>query len=517
MMVPRVAIRVDGSTQIGSGHVLRCLALAEALRSAGGTVRFVLREHDVSFADRFERSGFEFRLLRQPGPAGSQADGTPAHARWLGVTEAVDAAETIAALAGWQPDWVVVDHYAITAAWHDSVREALRCRIAAIDDLADRPLAADLIVDHNPSVDHGAKYAGCNGRSARILGGPRFALLSAAYRDGARYRWHDEVRSIGVFLGGVDRDNTSALALSSARRAGFAGPVEIVSTHANPRLAELEAAVAADPLASLALDLPNLVAFFAAHDLQIGAGGGASWERCRIGAPAIVLRCADNQKVVTAALRAADAALAVDDPGEGALTEAIATLLANPGRRAEIAANALELVDGRGAQRVALTMLASSLVVRRAQQADSALIHAWRNHPSVRGVSRNSEELPWDAHESWIARVLVDPGRDLLIGEIGADPVGVLRYDALGGDEVELSVFLDPALQGLALGGRLLSAGEDWLAENRPGVVAVVAEFLDGNDASRKMFERAGFSGPGNRVRKPAKAIGTSAEPLISR
>ena len=512
MTGPRVAIRVDGSTQIGSGHVLRCLALAEALRSAGAAVRIVLREHDVSFFDRLSESRFEVDLLRRPGSSDVPTDAAAPHGLWLGVEEAVDAAETTAVLENWRPDWVVIDHYGITAAWHDHVREALGCRLLAVDDVADRPLAADLILDHNPDADHRLKYARRNDRDAPILGGPRFALLSAAYRDAAPCQWRDEVRSIGVFLGGVDRDNTSAVALASARNAGFDGPIEIVSTSANPRLAELEAAVAADARASLTLDLPNLAAFFAAHDLQIGAGGGASWERCRMGAPAIVLRCAENQKVVTAALRAADAAVTVDDPSDVHLTEAVAALLANPGLRARIAANALALVDGRGAQRVALAMLGPWLTVRRAGPADSELVHAWRNHPSVRAVSRNADEIALDAHRAWFAGAIVDPDRSFLIGTIGETPVGVVRYDPVARGEVEVSIYLDSALQGLGLGSRLLSAGEGWLADHRPEVTTVVAEFLGSNDTSRRLFERAGFSGPGNRVRKALRGSSASTE-----
>ena len=356
----RVAVRVDGSAEIGSGHVLRCIALAHALRTAGAEVRFLLRDLGVDFGDRLAAEGFDWERLR---PAASAY--AAGHSGWAGVTEEEDAAETVERLSGWRPDWVVVDHYSFTAPWHRAVADRLGCRIAAIDDLGDRPIAADLLIDHNPSPDHRAKYGELAGSIGRLLGGPRYALLAPAYRDAPRHEPRPEVRSVGIFMGGIDRPDCTTLALRACREgAGFEGPIENVSTSGFPLLAALGEAVDRDSSVSLTLDMADLAAFFARHDLQIGAGGGASWERCRIAAPAIVLKCADNQAVVTAGLREADAAIAIDDPEEGSVGEAVGRAIGDPGLRRRIAENAARPVHGCGAERVALAMVGEARAAR---------------------------------------------------------------------------------------------------------------------------------------------------------
>ena len=297
----KVALRVDASQAIGTGHLRRCLALAHAVRRCGGEVHFVVRDLGLDAAGTVTNERFAATILPAP-ELGFVPDPSIPHSAWAEIDQARDAAETAAALQRWRPDWLVVDSYAFDARWHQAVRAALGCRVAAIDDLADRPLAADLVIDHNFHPDHAAKYVGLLGDTARLLGGPRFALLGPVFAGAEPMQVADAIDSIGVFLGGVDADGLSGTVLAAIRDAGFAGGVEIVSTTANPHLAELRAAVAADGEAALSLDLPDLAGFFARHQLQIGAGGGAAWERCCLGAPTILLVTADNQRAVVPAL-----------------------------------------------------------------------------------------------------------------------------------------------------------------------------------------------------------------------
>ena len=154
----RVAFRVDASTQIGTGHLKRCLSLAQAMAQLGGEVAIAWRDHGLDCAGQIEQAGF--RSLRLPPPEGTAASlrGGPPHAAWAGVASEQDVADFAAGLAGWKPDWVVVDHYGFDARWHDAARSALDCRLAVIDDLGDRPLSADVLIDHNPSRDHREKY-----------------------------------------------------------------------------------------------------------------------------------------------------------------------------------------------------------------------------------------------------------------------------------------------------------------------------------------------------------------------
>jgi UDP-2,4-diacetamido-2,4,6-trideoxy-beta-L-altropyranose hydrolase len=357
----RVAFRVDASTAIGTGHVRRCLALAAALRALGAETRFVCRDLGVATDGYLRAEGFAGTLL----PAARahdrpDDDASIAHAAWAGVGAATDAEQTIAALRAEPPDWVVIDHYSFGARWHSRVREALGCRVAAIDDLGDRALAVDVLVDHNVSSDHRLKYAGRLERAAAMLVGPGYALLAPAYADAPRCVVGREVRSIGIFMGGIDRGDYSSMALQACREhAGFEGDVEVASTRSNPQLAALERAVTRWPRTRLALDLPDLAAFFTRHDLQIGAAGGATWERCCIGAPALVMAVADNQRHVLEPLSRLGVVwpLAGTPSGTADVVPALRTLIGDPALRRRLADAARRLVDGRGAARVAEHLL----------------------------------------------------------------------------------------------------------------------------------------------------------------
>lgn len=346
-----VAFRLDTSAVIGTGHLMRCISLAQSLQDVGARCHFVLRQLGLDVTGRIRAAGFEVHELPPP----DRVPNPNSHADWAGVDEIRDAAETAAVFAGMQLDWIVVDHYSFTADWHSKVRATTGARIAAIDDLGDRPMAVDVLVDHNYNVDHLTKYHGRLPVSAALLAGPTYALLSPGYADAPRYAYHAEVRSIGIFMGGVDVHNHSSMALDSCELAGFRGPVEVVSTSANPHLPMLRQRIAARSAWGLSEDLPSLAAFFARHDVQIGAGGGSTWERCCIGVPTLALMLAENQRMVLeplSRLAVLQAASEVPPTTEG-LASDLAQMINNSELRRALADYSRRLVDGRGARRVA--------------------------------------------------------------------------------------------------------------------------------------------------------------------
>ena len=329
-------------------------------------------------------------------------------------------------------------------------------------------------------------------RSARLLGGPRHALLGPTYAEAPRYEFNESVRSIGVFMGGVDAGGHSLGVLDALDAIGFEGAVEVVATSANPHLGDLREQIAGRANTRLSLDLPDLAGFFARHDLQVGAGGGASWERCCIGVPTLLVVVAPNQMSVAPLLAEAGIAAFAPDPEPEALAGHLETLIADAALRSSLAAKSRELVDGLGATRAALSMLGESLTVRPATQDDAQSMFDWRGHPTTRAVSQESGELLWDDHVAWLSRVLEDPERLLFVGAIGGRPVGVIRFDFSSDTRAEVSLYLDPALHGLGLGPHLLLAGE---AAANPALVD--ATVLEGNRASQHLFEGCGYTQTG--------------------
>src|ERR1700727_586994 len=131
----KIAFRVDASPQIGTGHFMRCLTLADALRRHGANTRFVCRQLPDDFLLMLKRGGHECARMPQDPPGESDRD--LRHSGWLGTSRAHDAAQTIHALAGDSWDWLIVDHYALDARWESALRASARM-IAVIDDIADR-------------------------------------------------------------------------------------------------------------------------------------------------------------------------------------------------------------------------------------------------------------------------------------------------------------------------------------------------------------------------------------------
>ena len=521
----RVAIRVDASVEIGTGHLRRCLTLARELTRFDAKVWLVCRPLD-GVASSVLR-GVEIPVLWLPAADPSEvavfdhSATEPQHAAWARVAWSRDARETVDVLRDILPDWVVVDHYAFDASWHETISRCLHCRLAVIDDLADRPIAADFLLDHNWASDHKAKYANCvvggSLNRMRMLGGPRYALLGSNYRAAPRYSFHPEVRSIGIFMGGTDPGAVSLQILAVCRQQiGFEGRIEVVLSSANPHLSSLREACDQSPNTTLTLDLPDLAAFFARHDLQIGAGGGATWERCCIGVPSIVLMIAQNQFVVVSEL----ARLGVLCPARVEMRSPVPAddttkaepvagvlrgLLINADLRRRLGATAMTLVDGLGAQRVALCLLGDRVRLRKATVSDAHMLHNWRNHPSVRAVSTQTAEIAYENHMQWLLGALGDPGRVVLIGEIGHRALGCIRFDNHESPVTRVSLYIDPVLHGLGLGLQLLLAGEQFMAGCAKDIITIIAEVVPGNNASERLFTASGYTGGPLRYEKSVK------------
>ncbi len=491
---PCIALRADASARSGTGHVMRCLSLGVALRDAGVRPCLVTRRLGVDVAALAQRADIE--LVELPAPtAGFQPSDLVQHADWAGVDWERDANETAQALTGRGCVRIVVDHYAFDARWHRRMAALVNVPIAAVDDLADRELAVDLLVDHNLNDNPRAKYAGLINMNTHVLGGPRYALLGPSYATLEPREADDVVGSIGIFLGGVDFAGLSMLALRACREVvGFRGPIEIAITSAHPQLDSLRALAAALPPTTLLIDAPELSAFFGTHGLQIGAGGGATWERCCAGAPMLLLVAASNQMAVVPQLvahGAADALTAEASHDVRQVGARVSALLADAPRRRSMARRARALVDGLGARRVALAMRGDSVTLRAARTTDAVLAHSWRNHPSTREASRDAREISLAEHCQWWQDTLTNPARRLLMAHVGGIDVGVLRLD-IKGDLAEISIYLNPSFTRLGLGLSMLRSAQR-LVTSEPVPCGLLAHIRPGNRASEAVFSAAGF------------------------
>jgi UDP-2,4-diacetamido-2,4,6-trideoxy-beta-L-altropyranose hydrolase len=486
----QVAIRVDASGEIGTGHFMRCLALADGLKARGARVRFLSRHAPSHLREMATGRGHELALL--DGRAEPDAADRLAHSAWLGTGLRADARDAAQALSGETWDWIVVDHYALDARWESALRGAAR-RILAIDDIADRTHDCDLLLDQNIHPDAERRYAGRTPEHCRRLLGPRYALLReefARLRAGTAAR-DGRVRRVLVFFGGVDAGGHTRVAIEAL--AGLGGrklQIDVVVGAQNAHRREIETRCAALGFACH-VQTARMSELMSAADLALGAGGSASWERCCLGLPTLTLAVADNQKelVEDAALAGLLCAPALD---QAPLADHLRGLLDNPLLLRAMSLNGMQAVDGRGAGRVLRAMGVGALSVRRAAGSDSAKVYAWRNDPAIRAVSRNPDFVERGAHDAWFAAALASHDRLLLIGERDGEEIGVVRFDVRE-RAAEVSIYLAPQLGGSGNGVELLLAAETWLAQNRPEVAALEAEVLLDNRRSHGLFLAGGY------------------------
>ncbi len=313
----KVAIRVDASELIGSGHVMRCLTLADQLREAGAHVAFICAALPGDMAGYIAQRGYAINLIlpleNLPCKFGNSAIGDHENSKFdnihfelLAADWQKDADESIESVKkhldhpGDKLDLLVVDHYSFDSKW-EAMLQPFAKRIMVIDDLANRPHDCDLLLDQNLHSDINSRYKGLVPEKCHLYLGPRYALLRPEFwqaRKNMRKR-DGTVKRILIFFGGADPTNETKKALEAIRmlsRPDIA--VDVVVGSSNPHKLEIENMCKSMANTEFHCQVDNMAELMVKADLAIGAGGSATWERCCVGLPAITITVAANQDQV---------------------------------------------------------------------------------------------------------------------------------------------------------------------------------------------------------------------------
>ena len=354
-----IVFRVDASLQIGTGHVMRCLALAQALAAGRCTSTFICRSHEGHMIEYIRSLGFPVTALPRPDEEPVHGRRMPKHAAWLGVSWERDALQTCTALGTVRPQWLIVDHYGLDAKWELALR--VKCYgLMTIDDLADRKHNCDLLLDQNLGPTP-ADYFRLVPPSCRVLTGPEYALLRnefAQWREFSLSRRKPTTKTILIALGGVDLSNATGRVLRALMAKGLPDDISVtvvLGAHA-PWSDDVHRTASEMPFSTRVLsDVRDIARLMAEADLAIGAAGTSSWERCAMGLPTIVLAVADNQRRVAESLETAGAGLFAGDAesGPSRAAEFSMALLCDATRLSALSQAAAALCDGFGATRIA--------------------------------------------------------------------------------------------------------------------------------------------------------------------
>ncbi len=298
----KVAFRVDSSARIGGGHVMRCLTLADEIKRRGGENTVHRRGHAPSLAERLRARGHSLHLIAPPRRR------SPSRGRRLGSRDSLSLdgspkadAQRRAPSSEQGADWLIVDHYLLYAEWHREVRPVTE-RLMIIDDLANRSLDCDLLLDQTPGRTANDYAAMAPPRAALLLGAsyallrPEFALERSG-GAGPTPRC-GPVRRILLSLGTTDIDGVTATVLDAILPVAIDQAIDVVLGPDAESLARVRARSQRQIRASRFTSMPqNMAELMRDADLAIGAAGTTSWERCCLGLPSLIFILAANQEI----------------------------------------------------------------------------------------------------------------------------------------------------------------------------------------------------------------------------
>lgn len=367
-----IAIRTDASLKIGTGHVMRCLTLADALQAAGAQCHFICREHPGNLIEQIRQRGFPVSVL----PAATKAlitndlaiEAQSNYAAWLGADWGTDATQTKIGIGETAVDWLIVDHYALDARWEQALRPLCR-KLMVIDDLANRPHDCDLLLDQNLGRGVG-DYSQFVPEGCTVLAGPHYALLRpefAALRDETlRRRATPQLKHLLITMGGVDQTDATGKVLEALQVCPVPAYLRItvvMGPHA-PWLERVQLLAKLMPQPTeVKVNVNNMAQLMADSDLAIGAAGSTSWERCCLGLPSIIGVQAANQQLIANALELSGAAKAFSiNEGVKPIRELIAKVFSDNRSLQKMSASASAIADGNGVGRVAAQLKARVLV-----------------------------------------------------------------------------------------------------------------------------------------------------------
>lgn len=359
----KVAFRADASLQIGTGHVMRCLTLADALASKGADCHFICRAHEANLIEFIRGKDYVAHALPVApwAGAGSTAAGPDAsgpnlaHRHWLGATQAQDAEACAPILAAQRPDWLIVDHYALDARWERALAPNYR-KLMVIDDLADRPHACDLLLDQTfgrAALD----YLPLVPADCHLLCGSQYALLRPEFAALRPYslqrRAQPALRELLITMGGVDKGNATGQALEALRTCPLPADcrITVVMGATTPWLDDVRNQAQHMPWPTRVLiGVSDMARLMADSDLAIGAAGATSWERCCLGVPTIMLVLAENQSKVAQGLERAGAARLIASALHATtpFRELLVPLIDDPSQLPHMSKCAADIVDGAG-------------------------------------------------------------------------------------------------------------------------------------------------------------------------
>ena len=337
----RVIFRVDASLKMGSGHLMRCLTLANELQKQRHIITFICRELTGNLNTLVEQIGYDIFTL----PVNDSFKSDNIYIDWLGATQEQDAEQTIKAISK-KTDLLIVDNYALDKKWHQQLRPFTN-KIMVIDDLANRDFDCDILLNQNLGFkEEGYKdkvsdncqfFLGCEYALLR----PEFAQLRSKALD--KRKNTKVIKNILISLGGIDKENLTYEILNDINKDIRNDFEIIVVLGSKSPHNEMIKQYAQNKNIMVIIDANNMSELMLDADLAIGAAGSSSWERCCMGLPTLVFITGDNQSKIAGELEQLNAVIIVKN-----LRDDLKVLIDDFGLWEKMSIRAANICDGSG-------------------------------------------------------------------------------------------------------------------------------------------------------------------------
>lgn len=507
-----IAIRVDSSSRMGTGHVMRCLTLAKKMKALSIRTLFLSRNHQGNINHLIEQSGFELVLLAKPT---INIEHQTNDKFWLGCSAIDDAKECKKQLNGISIDLLIVDHYSLDIQWQQLIKKYLQPRkIMVIDDLANRAHECDILLDQTLGRKY-CDYKDLVPKDCQLLLGADFIMLRDEFLLNrplaqTKRKQTSVVNHILISMGGTDPDNiaeTLLIWLIQFQQTNQGINVTLVANPSSIFLNNLKAVSANHNWITVVTQPESMAKLMLMADIAIGSSGATAWERCCLGLPSLSIVSAVNQDFLNESLSQAGA---IKNLGHHVkltykdFETSLNQLMHNRSNYLKMVNCSFNCCDGLGVNKVVDIIANNKSMSVRLQKAvldDCFDIFQWQSNTEIRKYFHNPEPVKWQQHCDWLKATLKNENKHLYMIKLvqpnnqKRQSIGLVRLDILTKFKVKVdarwlvSIIISPKQQGKNFAQKALELIPTIFKEQ-----GIIAEVHLKNAASHKLFSRAGFT-----------------------
>ena len=500
----RVVFRVDASLKMGTGHVMRCLTLAQVLKENGVNVEFICRQHKGNLINKIVASGFKVHELNLLKEKEDKAEYKSPYYSWLGVTQQQDANECIDILKSLKTSWIIIDHYSLNEDWQIKIKPFCE-KIMVIDDLADQKHQCDILLDQTFNRQN-SDYSLLVPKSCQLLLGSKYALLRPEFIKWREYslknRGKIKLKRLLVSMGGVDIDNMTGQVLKELERFTLPSDINVVVVmgELSPNLEKILAMAKKFPYKiKIKIGVNNMAEIMSRADISIGAAGSTTWERCCLGLPTIQIIVAQNQAFSAKSL-AAHNVLKLAKNAKDAVN-----LLGNSTEWMRNIGNiASKICNGMGVYKVFNKMSDCKITLDKfgevelcnyvnLNMSDKVFALNMRNNLQVKKWMHNQDNISKKDHLKFIKDLESSVNRRYFLVKQKGNIIGSVSFSKIDfNNSIEFGLYINPLSQSKGL-GMIVEAAASHYAFNELGVNKIKLEVFSNNERAVNFYNNCGF------------------------